>query len=100
MQEAESQQSKIYMHTWILLAAATLLVGTHGYVSLSNNMNSFSSAIKGGPIEANVEKLLYERNTGQPGVITEQWCAGTIWPQCHACLMRMNDEGNCILEHG
>ena len=46
------------------------------YVPVSNNMRSFSSAIKGGMIGANEEKVLYEHNTGQPGVITEQWFTG------------------------
>lgn len=39
-------------------------------------MRSFSSAIKGGRVESNIEKLLYEHNTGKPGVITEQWFTG------------------------
>ena len=59
-----------------VLAVAVFLVGTHGYVPVAKNMKSFSSVIKEGTIQATVEKVLYERNTGQPGVITEQWCAG------------------------
>jgi len=39
-------------------------------------MKTFSSAIKGGTLEANQEKILYEHSTGQPGVITEQWFTG------------------------
>ena len=46
------------------------------YVPVSNNMRSFSSAIKGGSIKANEEKVLYEHSTGQSGVITEQWFTG------------------------
>ena len=45
-------------------------------VPVAPNMKSFSSAIKGGHLAANVEKTLYERGTGQPGVITEQWFTG------------------------
>ena len=65
------------MHTWAcLVVTATLLVGARSYIPVSSKMKSFSSVIKEGSIEANVEKVLYERNTGQPGVITEQWSAG------------------------
>ncbi|KAL5516887.1 hypothetical protein EMCRGX_G002326 [Ephydatia muelleri] len=68
------------MHTWAcLVVTATLLVGARSYIPVSSKMKSFSSVIKEGSIEANVEKVLYERNTGQPGVITEQWSAG--YPQ-------------------
>lgn len=50
--------------------------GTYG-IDVNPSMRSFSSAIKNGRLSANVEKVLYEHNTGQPGVITEQWFAGT-----------------------
>lgn len=52
------------------------------YVPVSNNMRSFSSAIKGGSIKANKEKVLYEHSTGQPGVITEQWFTGVCMSVC------------------
>ncbi len=47
------------------------------YVPVAANMRSFSSAIKSGQLVAKTEKVLYEHNTGQPGVITEQWFTGT-----------------------
>ena len=59
-----------------VLAVAVFSVGTHGFVRMTSGMKSFSSVIKAGAIQANVEKLLYERNTGQPGVIAEQWYTG------------------------
>ena len=46
------------------------------YTPVSANMRSFSSAIKNGLIAPKEEKVLYEHNTGQPGVITEQWFTG------------------------
>ena len=45
-------------------------------VPVNTNMRSFSSAIKGGMLEAGQEFLLYESDTGEPGVITEQWYTG------------------------
>ena len=45
-------------------------------VPVNPNMRSFSSAIKGGELYAGKELLLYESNTGEPGVITEQWYTG------------------------
>ena len=61
-----------------VLTVAVLSVATRGNVRVTGNMKTFSSVIKGGPILATAEKVLYERNTGQPGVITEQWCAGKV----------------------
>lgn len=62
-----------------MLVFLVFLVGlARSAVPVSSDMRTFSSAIKGGKISANVEKLLYEHNTGQPGVITEQWFTG-IW---------------------
>lgn len=54
-----------------------LLQGTWALVYVNPNMKSFSYAIKNGFIHANVEKTLYEHDSGQPGVITEQWFTGT-----------------------
>ena len=45
-------------------------------VRVNPKMRSFSSAIKGGELAAGQEFLLYESNTGEPGVITEQWYTG------------------------
>ncbi len=53
-----------------------LLLSAWAQVPVTLNMKSFSSAIKGGHLAGAVEKILYERNTGQPGVITEQWFTG------------------------
>ena len=52
------------------------LVGGIAGENVAPNMRSFSSAIKGGSLEAGVEKVLYEHSTGEPGVITEQWFTG------------------------
>ncbi len=62
-----------------LLQVVILHISCHtvlGYVPVTPDMKSFSSAIKGGNINANVEKTLYEHSTGQPGVVTEQWFTG------------------------
>lgn len=58
-----------------LLLACFLYQGA-ATVPVQPGMKSFSSAIKGGMLNGNEEKLLYEHNTGQPGVITEQWFTG------------------------
>jgi len=41
-------------------------------------MQSFTSAIKNGYIAANVETLLFEKNDGNPGVLTLQWFTGVF----------------------
>ena len=45
-------------------------------VNVDPNMKSFSYAIKAGLLKSGEEQTLYEHNTGQPGVITEQWFTG------------------------
>ena len=45
-------------------------------VNVNPGMKSFSYAIKNGFLFPYEEKTLYEHNTGQPGVITEQWFTG------------------------
>ena len=45
-------------------------------VPVNPKMRSFSSAVKGGHLAADQELVLYESNTGEPGVITEQWFTG------------------------
>ena len=52
------------------------VLGVASGLDVAPNMRSFSSAIKAGSIGANVEKVLYEHRTGNPGVITEQWFTG------------------------
>ena len=59
----------------VLLILLTALTRTVCYVQVTPDMKSFSSAIKGGHLDANVEMVLYNRSTG-PGVITEQWFTG------------------------
>ena len=50
-------------------------------VPVNPKMRSFSSAIKGGNLVANQELVLYESNTGEPGVVTEQWFTGKYVPE-------------------
>ena len=61
-----------------ILLLVCLLQETWAQVYVNSNMKSFSYAIKHGFIQANVEKTLYEHNSGQPGVITEQWFTGRL----------------------
>ena len=56
----------------ILFGAAVLARG----IQVQSGMRSFSSAIKGGRVAANTEKVLYEYESQVPGVITEQWFTG------------------------
>ncbi len=58
------------------LLAIAMAASVEAYVPVAKNMRSFSSAIKDGKMVAKKEKLLYEHDTGQPGVITEQWFTG------------------------
>lgn len=61
-----------------ILATLSLLgCGVRG-IDVGPDMRSFSSAIKGGQIGPNTEKVLYEHSTGQRGVITEQWFTGAF----------------------
>lgn len=64
-----AQAVRIFLLVCLLQEAVAL-------VSVNSNMKSFSFAIKNGFLYPNVEKTLYEHNTGQPGVITEQWFTG------------------------
>ena len=59
-----------------LLVLSLLVGGVFSAVPVTPDMKTFSSAIKGGSLPANTEKTLYEHNTGQAGVITEQWFTG------------------------
>ena len=61
-----------------VLTILCLLCGAASGIDVGPSMRSFSSAIKGGSLAANAEKVLYEHSTGEPGVITEQWFTGRI----------------------
>ena len=61
-----------------ILLLVCLFQGTWALVNVNSNMKSFSYAIKNGFIHANEEKTLYEHDSGQPGVITEQWFTGRL----------------------
>ena len=69
------------------LLIGVLLVGCNAFVTgiqIRPGIQSFSSAIKGGKISANTEKVLYEyiydsqdpRRPDTCGLITEQWFTG------------------------
>lgn len=59
-----------------LLLLVCLIEESVALVHVNPGMRSFSYAIKNGFLHPNVEKTLYERNTSEPGVITEQWFTG------------------------
>lgn len=61
-----------------ILLLVCLLQETRALACVNSNRKSFSYAIKNGFIHANVETTLYEHDTGQPGVITEQ-CFMSYW---------------------
>ena len=61
-----------------ILLLVCMFQGTWAMVYVNSNMKSFSYAIKHGFIHANEEKTLYEHDSGQPGVITEQWFTGRL----------------------
>lgn len=72
---SRDQSSTQNMATTVILSLAAVLAVTNCYVQVTPSMKSFSSAIKGGHLAANSEKILYNRSSG-PGVITEQWFTG------------------------
>ena len=61
--------------SWLALSSSWTLCRT-AHVPVSRSMRSFSYAIKGGYLDPGKEYPLYESNTGEPGVITEQWYTG------------------------
>lgn len=65
------------MSSYVLVVLVCLCSGAYG-IDVGPDFRSFSSAIKGGTLRANIEKVLYEHKTGQPGVITEQWFTGEV----------------------
>lgn len=83
-----------------------LLQGTWALVSVNSKMKSFSYAIKNGFIHPNVEKTLYEHDTGEPGVITEQWFTGLTMNQDTRIRIYIDSEVeasldfNLFLAHG
>jgi hypothetical protein len=66
---------ELKMSVCVLVVLVCFCSGAYG-IDVGPDFLSFSSAIKAGLLEANKEKVLYEHNTGQPGVITEQWFTG------------------------
>ena len=60
---------RVFLFTFLFREAVSL-------VNVDPKMKSFSYAIKNGFLNPNEEQTLYEHNTGQPGVITEQWFTG------------------------
>ena len=75
-----------------------LLQGSLALVYVQPNMKSFSSAIKNGWIVANQEKVLYEHDTGEPGVITEQWFTGEVMNQNARIRIYIDGEEDASLD--
>ena len=75
-----------------------LLQGSLALVYVQPNMKSFSSAIKNGWIVANQEKVLYEHDTGEPGVITEQWFTGGVMNQNARIRIYIDGEEDASLD--
>ena len=75
-----------------------LLQGSLALVYVQPNMKSFSSAIKNGWIVANQEKVLYEHDTGEPGVITEQWFTGGMMNQNARIRIYIDGEEDASLD--
>ena len=89
-----------------ILLLVSLVQGTWALVSVNSKMKSFSYAIKNGIIDPNVEKTLYEHDTGEPGVITEQWFTGSTMNQDTRIRIYIDSEMeasldfNLFLAHG
>ena len=62
----------------VLLNSLLVLSRPQAHVPVEENMRTFSNAIKGGHFIPGEEYLLYESDTGEPGVITEQWFTGKM----------------------
>ena len=60
----------------VLLNSLLVLSRPQAHVPVEESMRTFSNAIKGGHFIPDEEYLLYESDTGEPGVITEQWFTG------------------------
>ena len=74
-----SSMLRVLVSFLVLIAS----VCVNAQVPVNPNMRSFSSAVKGGHLPANQEVVLYESNTGEPGVVTEQWFTGKS--TCRRC---------------
>lgn len=59
-----------------LLTISLVVLCATAQVPVNPNMRSFSNAIKAGHLVPNKELVLFESDTGEPGVITEQWYTG------------------------
>ena len=69
---AASSMLRLLVSFLVLIASVCI----NAQVPVNPKMRSFSSAIKNGHLAANQELVLYESNTGEPGVVTEQWFTG------------------------
>jgi len=78
--------------------AMFLLQGSLALVYVQPNMKSFSSAIKNGWIVSNQEKVLYQHDTGEPGVITEQWFTGGVMNQNARIRIYIDGEEDASLD--
>ena len=79
---AASSMLRLLVSFLVLIASVCI----NAQVPVNPKMRSFSSAIKNGHLAANQELVLYESNTGEPGVVTEQWFTVPehsimLWPQ-------------------
>ena len=85
---------------WInqIFLVVCLLQGALALVQVTSNMKSFSSAIKNGYIVSYKEKVLYEHDTGQPGVITEQWFTGGVMNRHARIRIYIDDEVDASLD--
>ena len=72
MKMATSSMLQVLISFLVLIAS----VCVNAQIPVDPKMRSFSSAIKNGHLPANQELVLYESNTGEPGVVTEQWFTG------------------------
>eukprot|EP01084_Bolivina_argentea_P116701 207301_1 len=63
----------MYLISALCLSATISII--NGFIPVTNDMQSFTSALKGAHLTANQETIVYE-NTDGPGVITELWFTG------------------------
>ena len=67
-----TQSKKVFKMALWKIVFLVLLQRVASLIHVTPNMKTFSYAMKNAVLDADVEKTLYEHNTGQPGVITEQ----------------------------
>ena len=82
---------RVFLITFLFREAVSL-------VNVDPNMKSFSYAIKNGVLNSNEEQTLYEHNTGQPGVITEQWFTGYAMDENTRIRIYIDDETEASLD--